>query len=93
MKRASSLLLGTLDSWDPSFSELEGSVEVTNLRLAHITSSIHFYLSQFNLLYLNLALPKIMKFNPPYLNVSQIKLNRRNPTQSNPMNQTPVSSP
>lgn len=75
MKRASSLLLGTLDSWDPSFSEWEGSLEVTNLRLAYIASSVHFYPSQFNLLFLNSALLKIMKFNLSYLSVSQIKLN------------------
>lgn len=40
MERASSLLLGTLDSWDASFSELEGSLEVTSLRLAHIVEGV-----------------------------------------------------
>lgn len=93
MKSASSLLLGTLDSWDHSFSELEGSVEVTKLRLAHIAFSIPFYPSQFNLLYLNSALLKIMKFNPSYLSMSQIKLSRSNPSQAKPTNQTLVSSP
>ena len=33
---------GTLDSWSSGFSELEGSLVVTSLRLAHITAVIPF---------------------------------------------------
>ena len=52
MERAWSLLLGTCDSCGSSFSELEGSLAVTSLRLALMASVLPFYSTQPNLLLL-----------------------------------------
>lgn len=94
MDRASSLLLGPRDFWDPSYSELQGSVEVTNLRLACITSSIHSYSIQLHLLSAQLSLPgchgiHLISSQHATNPTQQIQLN---PTQTNESNPSELTS-
>lgn len=85
MERASSLLLGTLDSWDPSFSELEVSLEVTSLRLAHIASSVNFTL--FNLTFFSSTLSSTQCHGIQLISFQHATnqtTNTTNPTQPKP---------
>lgn len=89
MDRASSLLLGTLDSWDPSYSELEGSLEVTSLRLFRITSLIHSYSIQLHLLQAQLGLTgfhgiQLISSQHATNQTQQIQLNPTQTNESNP---------